>query len=449
MYLDDLDPQTRDLVIQMQLEDLRALREAAAAGNRKGKRRLGEVNDAEVALDAYQSELASALQSLADHAMCESIARAVVSDARLLQRSLQEEEQSARDREMAFALSSQGAHRDAKVHVPVVPSSVDGNLVEKFQNLQFLSTDKDGATTSRAESSTWAASRRWPATNGERQQPSKVCVACCDKKYATDVAACPCSHDYCRDCLDSLFKASLTDETLFPPRCCGREIPLQIYRDLVNDAKFMGTFRAKKIEFETPNRTYCHQPACSTFVPPQSIRLNVGTCVRCFGQTCSICKARAHQGSDCPQDTALQETLRLAAEQGWQRCSSCQSVVELHHGCNHITCRCGYQFCYVCGERWKTCGCQQWDEERLVTRANAIVDRNAARMGAQRRANLVERELQNLRANHQCRHRDWRSRGGRHRCEECHDYLPMYIYECTQCRVLACRRCRYNRLQAL
>jgi hypothetical protein len=22
-----------------------------------------------------------------------------------------------------------------------------------------------------------------------------------------------------------------------------------------------------------------------------------------------------------------------------------------------MTCRCGYQFCYVCGERWRTCHC--------------------------------------------------------------------------------------------
>lgn len=338
MYLDDLDPQTRDLVIQMQLEDLGALREAAAARNRKGKRRVGEVDDAEAALETYQAELASVVRNLSDHAMCESIARAVISDAGLIEHSLWEEARSARDREMALGMSPQGAHRAAKVHVPSIPPFVDLSLVEKFQNLQFHPIDGDRDTAGRAESSTWAASRRQPATNGGKQQQlSKVCVACCDKKYAADVAACPCSHDYCRDCLDSLFRASLTDETLFPPRCCGREIPLQIYRDLVNDAKFMGTFRAKKIEFETPNRTYCHQPACSTFIPPRSIYMNVATCLRCSGQTCSICKGRAHQGSDCPQDQALQETLHLAAEQGWQRCGSCRTVVELHHGCNHIS----------------------------------------------------------------------------------------------------------------
>ncbi len=111
-----------------------------------------------------------------------------------------------------------------------------------------------------------------------------------------------------------------------------------------------------------------------------------------------------------------------------------------------IACRCGAQFCYLCGLRWKTCRCEQWNEERLVARANAIVNRDAQRLDDVGRANRVARERQNLMQNHECEHATWRSRGGSHRCEECHDRLPLYIYECVQCRIMACRRCRYNRL---
>jgi hypothetical protein len=62
------------------------------------------------------------------------------------------------------------------------------------------------------------------------------------------------------------------------------------------------------------------------------------------------------------------------------------------------------------------------------------------------RADLVEQARANLIANHECEHTSWRSLDGSHQCEECFDILPNYIYECRQCRILACRRCRYNRL---
>ena len=40
---------------------------------------------------------------------------------------------------------------------------------------------------------------------------------------------------------------------------------------------------------------------------------------------------------------------------------------------NLITrCRCGYQFCYLCGGKWKTCTCENWQERRLLEREGEI-----------------------------------------------------------------------------
>lgn len=36
---------------------------------------------------------------------------------------------------------------------------------------------------------------------------------------------------------------------------------------------------------------------------------------------------------------------------------------------------------YVCGQRWKTCECAQWDEDRLTVRANQVLARGQARVG--------------------------------------------------------------------
>jgi hypothetical protein len=40
--------------------------------------------------------------------------------------------------------------------------------------------------------------------------------------------------------------------------------------------------------------------------------------------------------------------------QNTKKCSNCHCLVEKSKGCNHITCYCGHEFCWVCGENWKS-----------------------------------------------------------------------------------------------
>ncbi|PYH85696.1 hypothetical protein BO82DRAFT_165751 [Aspergillus uvarum CBS 121591] len=42
---------------------------------------------------------------------------------------------------------------------------------------------------------------------------------------------------------------------------------------------------------------------------------------------------------------------------GWQTCPRCGRLVELDSGCHHMMCLCGVEFCYFCGQVWKTCRC--------------------------------------------------------------------------------------------
>ncbi|KAF9639463.1 IBR finger domain protein [Lasiodiplodia theobromae] len=58
----------------------------------------------------------------------------------------------------------------------------------------------------------------------------------------------------------------------------------------------------------------------------------------------------------------------------------------------------------------------------------------------------IEAIALHLRENHECAHADWSFVRGRHRCEECGDALPLFIFECRQCMLHACNRCRRNRL---
>lgn len=59
----------------------------------------------------------------------------------------------------------------------------------------------------------------------------------------------------------------------------------------------------------------------------------------------------------------------------------------------------------------------------------------------------IQAVMTHLRDNHDCSHDTWRWIKGTHCCEECHFTLPSYIFECKQCLLRACNRCRRNRLR--
>lgn len=184
-------------------------------------------------------------------------------------------------------------------------------------------------TTDTAETSAQASLRRGLA--GSNELP---CDACRETKKYFDVLEAPCGHGYCKSCLQQHFDQASTDESLFPPRCCRQPID-------VNEAQIFLTkelrdkFERAKVEFSATNRTYCSRSTCSAFMPSNLVQGDTATCLECETETCVMCKARAHEG-DCPEDSALHETLALANESGWQRCYSCRRLVELEVGCNHM-----------------------------------------------------------------------------------------------------------------
>jgi hypothetical protein len=230
------------------------------------------------------------------------------------------------------------------------------------------------------------------------------CTACTVVMSPALLSCCPCGHRYCGGCITQLALSSLADEPLFPPRCCREPIPTEVIETHLTADQIV-EFRKRLVEYNTTDRTYCHVPTCSAFIPPDHIFGSEGLCPRCFNWTCVLCKGKDHLGG-CPGDSATEHVLRLTEEQGWKRCYNCHRVIELTIGCNHmskdrltsldispspfqdtplthagefIACTCGAEFCYECGDQWKTCICPEWDEDRLVERAEVVAGRGRPR----------------------------------------------------------------------
>ncbi|KAM3543122.1 hypothetical protein ARSEF1564_003927 [Beauveria bassiana] len=99
-----IDTASLDLIAKLQLEDAESLL--------KGKHAAGTQPDAEYAAQLLRDELEQIRISIADNAMCRSIAAAVLADSDAIQSSLGEEQQAIRDREYAAHLDSMNLDSD-------------------------------------------------------------------------------------------------------------------------------------------------------------------------------------------------------------------------------------------------------------------------------------------------------------------------------------------------
>ncbi|KAH7239248.1 hypothetical protein BKA59DRAFT_515526 [Fusarium tricinctum] len=196
------------------------------------------------------------------------------------------------------------------------------------------------------------------------------CISCSDELIKPELFESSCSHSICRTCLPNWIETSLRDESSFPLKCCGQIIPITLDNPLISEEQF-DAYEARRVELETPRRTYCSDTTCAAFIPLRSIEAGIARCLHCEKQTCVECKMERHAGVCIKsEEDQTREVFAMAEVAGWRQCAQCHHMVSLITGCNHISCLCGFQFCYVCGERWKTCRCPHFDEANLFNRAD-------------------------------------------------------------------------------
>lgn len=75
----------------------------------------------------------------------------------------------------------------------------------------------------------------------------------------------------------------------------------------------------------------------------------------CGKAYCINCGNYEHAGSICPPP---KETIKWL--QGHTKnCPNCREPIEKNLGCNHMTCRCRYEFCWVCLGKYPNCECRK------------------------------------------------------------------------------------------
>ncbi|KAL3425104.1 E3 ubiquitin-protein ligase ARI5 [Phlyctema vagabunda] len=285
-------------------------------------------------------------------------------------------------------------------------------------------------------------------TSGQPVVVLRECIAC-NSSFHLRGACLTCKHDYCGECLKKLFSDSLTDQSLYPPRCCKIPIPVRSVSEHLTP-ELLAQHLKKKVEFDQTDKTYCSIRTCSTFLRPQDIEIDVGVCPECKVQTCVKCKNTLEDGKHegrCELSKDLQEMKDLMKINGWQQCPKCQHAVSISTGCNHMICTvCKDAWCYLCRAPWKlekTCECPSVTEKYLIIRAEEMVRDQGVGEG-EPRGYIFDRAMGVARR--QCvEHGDWEFSRGAGTCAMCSADMPVFTFICARCPYHVCRRCRDNR----
>ncbi|RFN47894.1 putative e3 ubiquitin-protein ligase ari4, partial [Fusarium flagelliforme] len=184
---------------------------------------------------------------------------------------------------------------------------------------------------------------RLPPTNGEE------CLIC---SQDARVRA-PCGCNYCLSCFREAIKIGLRSQEEFPPKCC---VPFdEAAVRLARSAPLVHLFRQMDEEHKAPvhDRLYCHDGNCAAFIPPDQN----GRCLLCHTETCPDCGGEGHPDRPCAASDAEEDVWATMDQNRSVNCPGCGRMIALAEACNHMTCPCGSQFCFLCGERWHTCLC--------------------------------------------------------------------------------------------
>jgi hypothetical protein len=205
---------------------------------------------------------------------------------------------------------------------------------------------------------------------------TESCMVCLDDVRNHGKFQLGCPHPMCRKCMVDYVSSTLKNSRKIP-RCPEPGCPIELNPEILINAGWQADHRLLLEKFESVfieetllqgKVRYCPNPRCATPYEENEEAKNNNVrrrCVECKEDFCSNCKTPWHQGMDCAAFTQFKRNNQdyddaslelLASRNSWKHCPKCDRVIEKSEGCNHMTCRCAHEFCFVCSADWPAQG---------------------------------------------------------------------------------------------
>ncbi|CAI9113802.1 OLC1v1014482C1 [Oldenlandia corymbosa var. corymbosa] len=182
-----------------------------------------------------------------------------------------------------------------------------------------------------------------------------------------------CHHFYCNDCIAKHIEVKLHNNThtiVCPTVNCEEFIEFESC-DSILPKTVLEKWDQLLCEssIQASQKYYCPFKDCSAMLLKDSDEIiREAECPSCFRLFCAQCSVPWHT-IGCEEfqrldvnEGAYEDLMlkKLVKDRSWNRCPCCKYYVEKTEGCGHMTCRCGFQFCYSCGATWTNNhgGCQ-------------------------------------------------------------------------------------------
>jgi len=230
-------------------------------------------------------------------------------------------------------------------------------------------------------------------TSGEKLKPrycqaaeatETKCLACFDDvKGGEGVRGRWCDHAMCHECWGGYLRSALSDgKTLFrcPGPKCMHMLPESAILPLIDDPKLPGKLRRWQCQ-EMVKRAgflFCPNQRCGKMIMPvnggwREFGSGRAGCT-CGTRWCGGCQGEIHYPVSCDaweifntsravinlrKDFRLEDITTKPPDMiriKTKSCPKCRVPWEKNGGCNHFTCTCGHEFCWICLRPWSTHG---------------------------------------------------------------------------------------------